>query len=103
MLYIIVVESKSDNKIIGTITVLFEEKFIRNLGVVSHIEDVVVDREHRKNKIGSRLMDICIELSSIYGCYKIILDCDQQVKDFYTKKGFKEKSIGMSLYFEHTS
>lgn len=39
---VIVIFDVAKQRIIGTGTVLIERKFIRNLGVAGHIEDIVV-------------------------------------------------------------
>lgn len=38
-----VIEDKKLQKIVGTITIFKEKKLIHNLGVVSHIEDFIID------------------------------------------------------------
>jgi glucosamine-phosphate N-acetyltransferase len=96
---IIVVENTEENKIIGSITMLIEPKFIRNNGLVCHIEDVVVDSDYRNLKLGSTLINLCKEFAKEAGCYKSILDCDEKVAGFYEKAGYSKKSLGMSLYF----
>lgn len=90
--------AKLDNKIIGSITVLIELKFIHDLGKVSHIEDVVVDFQYRSLGVGRFLMDYAIQMSKEQGCYKIILDCAENNICFYQKLGFKVKDFHMSNY-----
>jgi glucosamine-phosphate N-acetyltransferase len=100
---IIVIENMKDKTIIGTLTIIIEPKFIRNLGLVCHIEDIVIDSGHRKNQMGSKLVEICIEYAKFKKCYKIILDCDEKVKYFYEKAGFSCRSLGMSMYLEKST
>ena len=83
----------------GTITALLEKKIIHNGGFVCHIEDVVVHEDHRSQHIGSSLIQHVIEFAKEKGCYKIILNCNDQVEPFYEKLGFKSKNKEMSLYF----
>ena len=103
LIKIIIIESTEESKIVGTITVLIEPKFLRNLGSVCHIEDVVVDKDHRTHKLGAKLIKMSLEFAKVKGCYKAILDCDDKVTGFYEKQGFSQKSIGMSLYFSKPS
>lgn len=98
LIKIIVIEHLKENKIIGSITMLIEPKFIRNLGKVCHIEDVVVDINYRSLKLGAQLLLICEEYSKAINCYKIILDCDEKVAGFYEKSNYKKKSLGMAKY-----
>lgn len=89
---------KNDNKIIATITILIEPKFIHNLSYVAHIEDVVVDPNYRSLGIGSLLVKRALEISKDCGCYKVILDCCEENIPFYQKNGFKLKEKQMAIY-----
>jgi glucosamine-phosphate N-acetyltransferase len=95
---IIVIEDRKTGMIVGSITLIYEPKFIRGLGYVCHIEDFVIDANHRKHKLGSIMLDISIAFSKLKKCYKIILDCEEKVQGFYQKNGFSVKSKGMALY-----
>lgn len=97
---VFVIRNKSNDKVIGTSSILVEEKFIHSLSSVSHIEDVVVDREYRGLGLGRLLINHCIEESKKRGCYKIILDCEEKNAPFYTKVGFRIKNIQLSLYLK---
>jgi glucosamine-phosphate N-acetyltransferase len=93
--------AKIANKIVGTVTILIEPKFIHDLSKVAHIEDVVVDSTMRAHGIGSILINKAIEISKQYGCYKVILDCSEKNVIFYEKLGFTRKELQMALYLEH--
>lgn len=97
---IIVVEGLDQNKIAGTITCSIELKFIRNLGSICHIEDFVVDKDHRNKKLGSKLLDLAITCAKFAGCYKVLLDAKDDVVPFYEKMGFNKTSNGMTIYFD---
>ena len=86
------------DKIVGMITLLLEQKLIRGGAYVAHIEDLVVDKDHRCMGISNKLINYCIELSSRFDTYKIILDCDIKLQKFYEKLGFECKNIQMSKY-----
>ncbi|MBN2880991.1 GNAT family N-acetyltransferase [Candidatus Woesearchaeota archaeon] len=87
----------SDNKIVGTTTVLIEQKYIRNGARVAHIEDVATHADYQKQGIGKQIMQRCIEYAKSKNCYKIILDCYEQLKPFYEQFGFKNNEIHMRL------
>ena len=93
---IFVIEDKE--QIIGSITVLIELKFIRNLGNVCHIEDVVVRNDYRGKGIARKLIEYVKNYSKNEGCYKILLNCKENLIDFYSKFGFENKNLEMSLY-----
>lgn len=97
--YIFVIEDTLKDLVIGSISCLIECKFIRNLGKVSHIEDVIVHPDYRKNKFGTKLIKYAIEFSKEMKCYKTILDSKIEAVGFYEKLGFVKKSEGMALYF----
>ncbi|HKR74665.1 MAG TPA: GNAT family N-acetyltransferase [Candidatus Nitrosocosmicus sp.] len=94
---IIVAEDLESHKIIGTATLLVEQKFIHNGGKVGHIEDVATRKEFEGIGVGREMIHKLIEISNEYGCYKIILDCDPNVVKFYEKLGFVKKAITMRL------
>ena len=96
--YIIAV-AEIDGKIVGSTTLLIEQKFIHDGGLVGHIEDVVVSKEYQGQKIGAKIMKHLIEISKKRGCYKTILDCTDDVKPFYEKLGFKQ--VANELRLDH--
>lgn len=94
-----IIVAKINDKIIGSITILVEPKFIHDLSYVAHIEDVIVDPLFRSHGIGKKLINYAIEVATKYKCYKVILDCCQDNINFYKKNGFDVKETQMVLYF----
>ncbi len=88
-----------DNKVVGSTVLIIEQKFIHDGGLVGHIEDVVVSKEHEGKGIGFKIMQTILEYAKNQGCYKTILDCDDKVRPFYERLGFKLHSNGMR--FDH--
>ena len=84
-----------DKKIVGSTTLLIEQKFIHNGGLVGHIEDVVVRKDYEGKGIGIKLVTSLLERAKEKNCYKTILDCKDDVKQFYERIGFKHESNGM--------
>lgn len=91
--YLIVV--KYEDMIVGTGSILIEDKIIHNLGKVGHIEDIVVDKSHRGIGLANLLMIKLIELAEQHKCYKIILDASDDVAPFYEKFGFRVHANSM--------
>ena len=81
-----------DKKIIGSTTLLIEQKFIHDGGLVGHIEDVVVRKDYERKGIGIKLVTSMLERAKEKNCYKTILDCKDDVKQFYERIGFKHES-----------
>jgi glucosamine-phosphate N-acetyltransferase len=88
-----------NEKIIASVTLIIELKIIRHLGNVAHIEDVVVSKYYRNNGIAKKLIEHCINYSKKENCYKVILNCNENLMPFYEKFGFQNKNKEMSLYF----
>jgi len=87
--------AEDDNKIVGSTTLLVEQKFIHDGGLVGHIEDVVVRKDYEGKGIGIKLVMSMLERAKEKNCYKTILDCKDDVKQFYERIGFKHESNGM--------
>ena len=94
--------ARDENKIIGSITVIYEQKFIHHGAIYAHIEDVVVDIEYQSSgikkglKIGSQLIDYAKQKSMEKNCYKCTLVCTEDISPFYRKKQFEEKGVHMT-------
>ncbi|NCA22056.1 MAG: GNAT family N-acetyltransferase [Crocinitomicaceae bacterium] len=91
-------DEKNDIQIVGSGTVIYEPKIIRGCKNVGHIEDIVVDKDHRKSGIAKNILEQLVELSKKNNCYKVILDCKTGLVGFYEKNGFANHGNQMSLY-----
>jgi glucosamine-phosphate N-acetyltransferase len=98
--YIYVCYKKVENKIfiIGSGTIIFEPKIIRNGKCVGHIEDIVVDKNFRSMGISRKIINKLMFFANEKNCYKVILDCNDGLCEFYEKIGFKKNGFQMSEY-----
>jgi glucosamine-phosphate N-acetyltransferase len=87
--------AEDNGKIVGSTTLLIEQKLIHNGGCVGHIEDVVVSKEFEGRGIGIKLVRSLLEIASTKNCYKTILDCTDELIPFYERIGFKQESNQM--------
>ena len=87
----------NDEKIIGTTTVLVEQKFIRSGARVAHIEDVSTRKEFEGHGVAKAVMSHAISYARERGCYKVILDCSDETKGFYERLGFRANENHMRL------
>ena len=87
--------AEDNGKIVGSTTLLIEQKFIHNGGCVGHIEDVVVSKEFEGRGIGIKLVTSLLEIANTRNCYKTILDCKDELIPFYERIGFKQESNQM--------
>ena len=94
---IVIAEDNQNHQIIGSATLLIEQKFIHNGGKAGHIEDVVTRKGYEGKGIGREILKELIKIAKDNECYKIILDCDEKLVKFYEKIGFKKHSIMMRL------
>ena len=91
---------RENNSVAGLTTVLIEQKIIHGGGKIAHVEDVVVDTNHRGKGYAKQLINHACNVARLYKCYKIILHCNDDVKPFYEKYGFEHKTNGMALYLD---
>jgi glucosamine-phosphate N-acetyltransferase len=92
---IFVAVKNDDGEIIGSITLLIEQKFIHNGGRAGHIEDVVTRKEYEGSGVGSALVNTALAFAKEKNCYKVILDCSEKNLPFYEKIGFRRNEFSM--------
>ena len=86
--FIIVIEDERQNKIIGSATLQVEYKFIHQTSLRGRIEDVVVDDANRGKQLGKILLETVKLLARHVGCYKLSLDCKDNMISYYNSLQF---------------
>lgn len=86
-----------DGDVVGSVTLLVEQKFIHHCGIVGHVEDVVVHPDFRDRGIATALIQKVIELAGQWDCYKVILECKTENVPLYEKSGFRVYETGMRV------
>jgi glucosamine-phosphate N-acetyltransferase len=87
---IFVAKDDNSDKIVGTITLFVEPKFINKGMQVGYIEDVSVRKGYEGLGIGFKLVDYATTYAiSKERCKKILLYCSGKNISFYEKVGFK--------------
>lgn len=94
---IIVIEE--DGELVATATLLYETKFIHNISMVGHIEDVCIKKSHRGKGLGKQMIDYVAQLAKKKNCYKVTLDCDDSNVEFYQKCHFEK--VGNQLVMDY--
>lgn len=89
---------RKGEEIVATASLFITKRFIHNLGSVGHIEDVVVDKNHRGQGLGQLIINFLVEKAKEAKCYKIILDCSESNVPFYRTCGFSVKELQMVQY-----
>ncbi len=85
----------SGEEVIGTATLLVEQKFIHGGGRVGHIEDVAVRPDCQEHGVGTALVRHATEEARRLGCYKVILDCFEHLVGYYGRLGYRPHNVGM--------
>uniref|UniRef100_A0A0N5BXI4 Glucosamine 6-phosphate N-acetyltransferase n=1 Tax=Strongyloides papillosus TaxID=174720 RepID=A0A0N5BXI4_STREA len=88
--YIVVLEDLTTQKIVGSVTLVIEFKFIHHAGSRGRIEDVVTDKNYRGRHISQILNRTMVSLAKDIGVYKLSLECKDTLIGFYEKFGFKK-------------
>lgn len=97
--YILVIEY--NNKIIGSGTLLIEEKLTYSGCKMGHIENILIDEDMRGKKYGTQLINELIDIADQQKCYRVDLTCNEDIIDFYKNIGFDKKLLCMSLLNKH--
>jgi glucosamine-phosphate N-acetyltransferase len=98
---IFVAHDELNNKIVGTITLFIEPKFINKGMQVGYIEDVSVKKGYEGLGIGFKLVNYATNYAiSKEQCKKILLYCSEKNRLFYEKLGFKLANDTFVMKFE---
>ncbi|XP_058790869.1 probable glucosamine 6-phosphate N-acetyltransferase [Phymastichus coffea] len=102
--YVIVVEDFNCDKVIGSATLVVEQKFIHSCGLRGHLEDVVVNSEYRGKQLGKLVVMAVKHLARTLQCYKLTLECKDRLIPFYESLDFKKEpgnSNSMNIRFSY--
>ena len=88
-----------NNNIIGTGTVLFEEKLTYNGCKMAHIENILINENYRAQGYGKKTIDYILEYSKNNKCYRADLVCYDNVVEFYTKNKFIKHQNSLQFLF----
>lgn len=97
--YVTVIEDLETNQIVGSATLVVEQKFIHECAVRGRLEDVVVSDDYRGKQLGKLIITTITLLAQHLHCYKITLDCKDRMIQFYTGLGYRLES-GNSNYMQ---
>jgi glucosamine-phosphate N-acetyltransferase len=81
--------------IVGTATLYIMEKLIHSGSYVGQIEDVCVSERYGGQGLGQKLVQRLIDESKELKCYKVVLNCSEDLVKFYEKSGFYQKEVQM--------
>lgn len=90
---------ENNGQIIASGTLNIEYKFTHDGNKVAHIEDIIVDQNHRGQGLGKMMVNHLVAEAQNMNCYKVLLSCSNHLKQFYQNLGFVNKNNEMSIYF----
>lgn len=67
---------------------IVERKFIHKCANRGIIEEVIVSDQYRGKSLGKLIVQSLIDMGKSLGCYKITLNCTDQMIPFYERLGF---------------
>lgn len=87
--------------VVGTCSVLIEQKLNRGWSFVAHLEDLAVHPSTQGQWIGKALIQTAIDYARLQKCYKIILDADKDPAHvhYYEKFWFTNEWAYMKISF----
>jgi len=91
---------ETDDNIIGTGTLFIEKKLTYDGCNMGHIENILIDKNHRGNGYGEKIVKNLLEYAKINKCYRIDLNCTKELESFYNKNNFNKKHICMNIIFK---
>jgi|JI10StandDraft_1071094.scaffolds.fasta_scaffold00670_23 glucosamine-phosphate N-acetyltransferase len=80
-----------EGMIVGSIILFVEQKWIHQGGLCGHLETLTVLPNQQGKGVGSKLIKAVVEKARELGCYKVILDCKDELVAFYEKNGFNKQ------------
>ena len=67
---------------------------------MGHIENILINENYRKRGYGEQIVRKLLELCKSKKCYRVDLNCNSELENFYKKNGFEKKHICMNVYFK---
>ena len=95
-----IIEPTGTIDIVASGTIIIEPKIIRQGKNVGHIEDIVVAPHMRGRGLSQKILNYLKRFAKESNCYKVILDCAEEVKNVYSKNNFIVKGVQMAEYFD---
>jgi dTDP-4-amino-4,6-dideoxygalactose transaminase/GNAT superfamily N-acetyltransferase len=86
-----------NNEVVGTTKLIIEKKLVNNLG---RIEDVFIKEEYRGLGFAQKVVNHIIDEAEMYNCYKVVLNCTDNLKELYEKCGMTQSGMSMTMVFQ---
>lgn len=96
---ILILEDDMEN-IIGSGTIFIENKLTHGGCKMGHIENVIIYDKYRGNGYGEKIVNKLLTICREKKCYRVDLNCNYELENFYKKNGFEQKHLCMNIYFK---
>lgn len=93
--------AEENGEVIGTSMLMIVPNLSHKALPWAIVENVVVDKKHRRRRMGKLLMNYCEKKAKEAGCYKVQLLSNKTRKEaheFYKSIGYKSSAEGFRLY-----
>jgi GNAT superfamily N-acetyltransferase len=84
-----------DNRIIGFASLTIKNSLWQE-GYLGHVDELIVDAEHRGRGVGTQLLDHLVAMARQRGCRRVELDSAfhrEQAHQFYERQGFVNRAF----------
>jgi glucosamine-phosphate N-acetyltransferase len=98
--HIIIILEDDDENMVGSGTIFIEKKLTYGGCNMGHIENILIDEKYRGNGYGEKMVNKLLEICREKKCYRVDLNCNSELEDFYKKNGFEKKHLCMNIYFK---
>ena len=92
---------ENENNLIATATLIVEPKFIFDLAIYAHIEDVCVAADRRREGLGRMIMKEIFALCKQRRYHKVTLCCADHNIEFYEACGLEKRGNQMCQLVEY--
>lgn len=89
-----------DDNIIGSGTLFIEKKLTYGGCNMGHIENIFIDKTYRGNGYGEKVVKKLLEYAQINKCYRVDLNCTEELTPFYNKNKFTVNNVCMNILFK---
>jgi len=90
-------------KLVGIGSMYIHSRYYRKMAKSAHLEDIVIDGNHRRKGLGKQLVSKMILYAQEINCYKIQLTCEPELRTFYEKLEFSNNKECMEQLFDYKS
>ena len=98
--HIIIILEDDDENMVGSGTIFIEKKLTYGGCNMGHIENILIYEKYRGNGYGEKMVNKLLEICRGKKCYRVDLNCNSELDNFYEKNGFEKKHLCMNIYFK---